>query len=103
MGRIKFEGSGYAHGPCLGDIEVVASVVLFSRPTVPGIKSPQSPQCKCEGRGVNNCSRSGRSHWVRIPIIFFTMELFIGGDFRVDARTAEDIAGDHRLVREVVP
>jgi len=40
---------------------------------------------------------------VSIPIVFATMQLFVGGYVRIDAGASEDVTCDVGLFREVVP
>ena len=47
--------------------------------------------------------RAGWGHWVGVPIVFFTVELFVCRNIRVDAGAPEKIARDDGLVCEVVP
>ncbi len=103
MYREQFVGAGYSHCPCFGYIKVTAAIMVFRWATIPGIDSAGPPQRACEGGRVYDSAGAGGGHWVGIPIVFFTMELLVRGDIRVNAGAPEKIACDDGLLSEVVP
>jgi hypothetical protein len=101
--REQLVGAGDSHCPCFRDIEITAAVMVFRWATIPGIDSAGPPRRACEGGRVYDDAGAGGGHRVGIPIVFFTMELLVCGDIRVNAGAPEKIACDNGLVSEVVP
>ena len=103
MDREQFIGSRNSHCPCFGDVEIAATVMVFRWATIPGIDPAGPPRHACEGGRVYDGASAGGGHWVGVLIVFFTMELLVCRDIRVNAGAPEKIACDNGLVGEVVP
>ena len=78
MDGIKFKRAGDAHGPHVGNVEIIASIVVFCQSAVPCVDALGSPRCACECRRMDDGTGPGRGHGVGVPIVFCTMELLVG-------------------------